>query len=436
MTQPRDHLLARNCPNCGASIEWGAPGAHLTCRYCGHAFDVPAAAPVAPPPQQRVIVVNAPNLAASVAAGASIVRTVVLVVGILIALSAAGISTFVAKQAKSTLNLPIPGVVSALTASFLWDTVAGPPIPAAVGTGGVEGFVGRIRSRPGDELWIAVFEGAKLGQLWKAGPFGTYSEGYRSTYTSVVGRVVVVTDYRATVHVYDLATGKEARSLKLSDRAKSMCASPDGKARVFIELSDEKNILFDADQGTAAPTARPTWCPDNWATSDDCRGWLKRGPPLPACRGPEVAPKVSGFQTANVVEDGDLAVALGKKHPGTAVPVAVGFDPRNKAVRWEQPVGSGDQASVAESSTISIMDALSDGRFVAPYEMTTPKGWHVTAFDARSGQRIWDQPLQPLIGVDHPEGFSLSPTRLYVMRTSSVEIYDARTGKFVGAVGM
>jgi hypothetical protein len=90
---------------------------------------------------------------------------------------------------------------------------------------------------------------------------------------------------------------------------------------------------------------------------------------------------------------------------------------------------------VAESSTISIMDALSNGRFVAPYELT-PKGWHVTAFDARSGQRLWDAPLQPLIGVDHPEGFSLSPTRLYVMRTSSVEIYDAKTGSFVGNLGM
>jgi hypothetical protein len=439
MSQPRDLLVARNCPNCGASIDWGPPGARIVCRYCGHSFDVPAAPPPSQPfPQQRVVVV-APTI--DFKAGAAIVRMVVGIVGVVVALSFAGVIALVTRHSKSTLSGQIPGMgnmgaaLSSLTSSFLWDTVGGPPIPAAVGAAGVEGFVGRIRSRPGDELWIVAFEGAKLGQVWKAGPFGTYSEGYRSTYMAVVGHDVVVTDYRANVHVYDLASGKEARPLRLSDRAKSMCGSPDGKARVFIELSDEKNVVFDADQGTATPASRPAWCPDTWAASDDCRGWLKRGPPMPTCHGSEIAPKVNAFQAANVVEDGELAVALGKKHPGTAVPMAVGFDPRTKAVRWEQPVASGDQASVAESSTISIMDALSNGRFVAPYELT-PKGWHFTAFDARSGQRLWDQPLQPLIGVDHPEGFSLSPTRLYVMRTSSVEIYDAKTGSFIGNLGM
>jgi len=435
MSQPHDFLVARNCPNCGASIEGGPPGSHIVCRYCGHGFDVPAAAA---PPQQRVVVIQAPaNVAASVAASARLARTIVMIVFVGIALTFGGIMTFVAKQTKSALTgkVAIPGIVSALASSFLWDTVAGPPIPAAVGKPGVEGFVGRIRARPGDDLWIAGFEGAKLGQVWKAGPFGTYSQGYQSTHMAVVGRDVVVTDYRANVHVYDVATGKEARTLRLSDRAKGICASPDGKARVWIELSDTNHVLFDADQGTATPAPRPAWCPDTWANSNDCRGWLKRGPPVPGCRGPDVGPKVNGFQAENVVEEADLAVALGKKHPGTAVPMAVGFDPKTKAVRWEQPVASGDQASVAESSTISIMDALSDGRFVTPYELTS-KGWHMSVFDARSGQRLWDQPLQPIIGVDHPEGLSLSATRLYVMRTTSVEVYDARNGTLVGTLGM
>ena len=73
------------------------------------------------------------------------------------------------------------------------------------------------------------------------------------------------------------------------------------------------------------------------------------------------------------------------------------------------------------------MDALAGGRFVVPYELTS-KGWHFTAFDARSGQRLWDVPLHSGIGLDEPGGFSLSATRVYVMRTSSVEVYDARTG--------
>ncbi len=141
-----------------------------------------------------------------------------------------------------------------------------------------------------------------------------------------------------------------------------------------------------------------------------------------------------GFEAENVVEEGDVAVALGKKHPGTGLPIAVGFDPRTKTVRWQQSLASGDQAGVSESSTTSIMDALAGGRFVAPYELTS-KGWHFTALDARSGQRVWDIPLRSQIGVDEPEGFALSAARVYVMRTSSLEVYDARDGALVGTVG-
>lgn len=445
MSGGRD-LLAHSCTNCGASIQLTEPaaaGAPITCRYCGQTFE---ALPPPPPPQQRVIVV-APNLpqAAAVAAATAAARSVgalirSIVIGVMFLV--AGVGVFVAKMATSThagatiSGVSVPGLDLKLPtlSSFMWDTVSGPPIPAAVGGGGVEGFVGRVRQRGDDQLWIAAFEGAKLGEVWKVGPFGTYSQGYQSTFTGVVGNHVVVTDYKASVHIYDLATGREAHSLKLSDRAKAMCTAPDGKAHVWIEAADKHDVLVDVEAGTSAPAARPAWCPDLWASSDDCRGWLKRGAPRPACRGIDAAPKVNGFQSVNVVEQGDLAVALGKKHPGTAVPMAVGFDPHAKTVRWEQALPSGDQTSAAESSTISVMDDLEGGRFVAPYELT-PKGWHFTAFDARSGQRLWDTALQPIIGVDHPEGFSLSTERLYVMRTSSVEVYDAKTGSLVGVVG-
>ncbi len=317
--------------------------------------------------------------------------------------------------------------------SFMWDAVAGPPLPAPVGAGTVEGFVGRIRMRGDDTLWIAAFEGSKLGQVWKIGPLGTYSEGYQSTFVSVVGREVVVTDFRTNVHVYDLSSGHELRSIKLTDRAKSMCPAVDGKPLVWIEVADEKNVLVDVDAGrVTAAASRPTWCPDGRALSNDCRGWLRRGPQRIECRGPELAPKVSGVEATNVVEEGDVAVALGRKHPGTAVPLAVGFDPKTKTVHWQKPAASGDPASVAEAST--TMDALADGRFVTPYQLTS-RGWHLTALDARSGQRLWDVPLQPLIGADEPQGFTLSGSRVYVLRSASVEVYDAKSGTLVDVVG-
>jgi hypothetical protein len=439
-------LQALNCTNCGASFSPAEVAAHagpMTCRYCGQAFEPPLsalavqAAPTPPPAPQRVVVIAPGAAGPAVRRGGAVAGSIFSVVAFVFIVGVGAFVSIMKSTAKiTTSDLSVPGVnikLPTIPSSFMWDTVGGPPMPAAVG-GAIEGFVGRIRERGGDELWMAAFEGSKLAQVWKVGPFGSYTQGYQSTFAGIAGRHVVVTDYKANVHVYDLATGKETHTLKLSDRASAMCIAPDGKPHAWIGVSDKRDVLVDAEAGTSSPAARPAWCPDLWAASDDCRGWLKRGAARHTCRGPDMAPKVSGFQPANVVEQGDLAVALGKKHPGTAVPMAVGFDPHSKTVRWEQALPSGDQSNAAESSTISIMDDLEGGRFVAPYEITS-KGWHFTAFDARSGQRLWDTALQPLIGVDNPEGFSLSADRVYVMRTSSLEVYDAKTGALVGTVG-
>jgi hypothetical protein len=412
----------------------------VVCRYCGQAFQT--AQP--PPPPPRIIVIgpgtprptDSPTRSVASGVGRSLLSGAIslLVVG------AIGYAQFRARTHGATAapSLPsfpsLPAGLTAAISTFMWDSVAGPPIPAPIGSGEVEGFVGRVRTHGDDSLWIAGFEGTKLSEVWKAGPFGTYSQGYRSTYAAVVGRDLVVTDYRAMVHVYDVATGRESRTIKLTDRAKGLCASPDGKPHVWLEMSDEKNVLVDADAGTATAAARPAWCPQTWGASHDCRGWLTRGAPKPGCRGAESAPKVAGFQAANVMEDGDLAVALGEKHPGTALPTVVGFDPKTKAVRWQASVGSGDPAALAESTTTSLMDSLAGGRFVTPYEITS-KGWRFTAFDARTGQRLWDVPLQPASGSGDSEGFSLSAARVYVMRSSTLEVYDAKTGAFVGTVG-
>jgi outer membrane protein assembly factor BamB len=434
MSGGRD-LLAHLCTNCGAGIEVPGPGARVACKYCGQTFEAPAA-PEPPPPPERVIVI-APDLP-RVAARATGVISSIFSIGIVVLVVGAGAIVSHLKSGAHTVvaGVSVPGLDLKLPSlsPVMWDTVAGPPIPAAVGGGSVEGFVGRLRQRGEDQLWVAAFEGARLGQVWKVGPFGTYMQGYTSTLTGVAGHRVVVTDYKASVHVYDLATGHETHTLKLSDRAKAMCAAPDGKPSFWVEVADKRDVLVDAEAGTAVAAARPAWCPDLGAAGDDCRGWLNRGTPRPACRGAAAAPKINGFQALNVVEQGDLAVALGKKHPGTGVPMAVGFDPRSKSVRWEQPLPSGDQDNAAESSSIAVMDDLVGGRFVAPYALTL-KGWHFTAFDARSGQRLWDTPLQPHIGVDHPEGFGLSADRLYVLRSSSLEVYDAKTGALVGTVG-
>ena len=437
-TMSGPELIARNCPNCGARIDVQPSGGRVACRYCGTSFEIPAAPAPPPPAEMPRIVVIAPGGSrgrVQVPLQVSLARRVagafsVLVLGAVVIAIRFGLVT----QTATSPTLHLPSIPVPTLSPFMWDTVGGPPTPIAVTTAAAETFLGRVRMRGDDTLWIAAFDGSKLGVSWKVGPFGSYSEGYQSTFASVVGRSVVVTDYRAIAHVYDLASGRELRSVHLTDRAKAVCASSDGRPHVWIEQKDEKNVLVDVDQGSATVAPRPAWCPPTTSESGDCRGWLERGAPRPGCKGPMAAPKVNGFEAINVIEQEDSAVAFGKRHPGTALPIAVGFDPKSKAVHWQQPVASGDQASAAETSSTSAMDAMAAGRFVTTYEMTS-KGWHLTAFDVKSGQRLWDVALRPIMGIDQPQGFSLSNARVYVMRTSSLEVYDAKTGAYVGTVG-
>ena len=394
----------------------------VLCQYCGQTFDV------------------AQSANGGRGRGGKSTQGAVLGVTVGLAILGAAVSLVVVSKTGSkggaTGELSIPGVTSpgSATHGVMWDTVGGPPIPTRIGAG--EAFVGRLRAQGSDLLSIAAFDATKIHLLWQTPALGTYSDGYPSTFMAIAGHDVVVTDYRATVHVYDLATGKELRTMKLSDRAKDLCAAPDGTAKVFIGVTDKNDVLVDAEAGTVTPAPRPAWCPGSvFGMNNDCRGWLSRGAPRPSCKGGEISPKVSGFGAKNTMVSGDVGVALGIKEPGTAVPVAVGFDPATKAVRWQQAVASGDQADVETNTTISLMDDLVGGRFVTPYSRTS-KGWFLTAFDAKTGQRLWDVPLQPMIGVSYPEGFSLSETRVYVMRTSSLEVYDAATGKLVGVVGL
>ena len=260
MSQGRD-LLSRNCPNCGANLGEAPPGQAIVCRYCGHSFQTPAD----PNPPPRIIVDRSgPTATRAANRPRAKSRRPVADERLLLALRAgAG-------------RRPCRSFAGGRRRSRTSPRRSSPPprSPLSCGTRSRDrrfrrrsaaeasrASSGGSASRGDDTLWIAAFEGAKLGQVWKAGPLGTYSQAYQSTFTSVVGRSVVVTDYRANLHVYDLGTGRETRTVKLTDRAKGMCAAPSGKARVWIEMSDEKNVLFDVDAGTLGALGAPRGCP-------------------------------------------------------------------------------------------------------------------------------------------------------------------------------
>jgi hypothetical protein len=133
-----------------------------------------------------------------------------------------------------------------------------------------------------------------------------------------------------------------------------------------------------------------------------------------------------------VYVEGENGVVAGAKSPGTPVPTAVGFDPKTRKVRWKKPVVACDPMSVNGSSFSK--DALAAGRYVATYREGT-ETWHAAAFDAGSGDPLWDVTLRGIFAVDRINGVAASEAFVYIVRMSSIEVRGARDGKLVGVVG-
>ncbi|MGB1277081.1 MAG: hypothetical protein ACPG77_15155, partial [Nannocystaceae bacterium] len=91
-----------------------------------------------------------------------------------------------------------------------------------------------------------------------------------------------------------------------------------------------------------------------------------------------------------------------------------------------------DRSSVREDSNKA--EGLAAGRFISIYG-SGQDFWHLTALDAKTGARLWDTKLRPLFSVDQVDKVTVTATHVFVNRTSSLEVFDASSGKLLGTVG-
>jgi hypothetical protein len=191
--------MTDKCDNCGADLKSepvpsALGGFDVRCGFCGHRHHVHAETERDEPP--------APHPATP--ARSPVARR-----------SRAVWLLFPAILGGTVLMLFI--VHRVVDGSVYWDDVGGTTALATIG--GREVVIGRTRDPGGDDkLFIDAFDSTTLAQLWEAGPYGTYTEGYRYTHWEVSGSHVVVTDFHANAHILDLATGKEQHVVTLSDK--------------------------------------------------------------------------------------------------------------------------------------------------------------------------------------------------------------------------
>lgn len=416
-------IVSLDCPNCGAKLPPREDTGRTRCDYCGATFETAKTVAHHRPLTDHAHVAGIRRVVA-IGLGVAFAVLGVVVAGALALVPGGAVGPRV--DPVELGQVAVPGLVRS-EASFGWDDNGGPP--AVVTIDGKEHVLGRIRDRTGggDQLHIAAFAADTGAERYRVGPLGSYSDGYRATHFAVVGGRLVVTDFRGTLKIHDLASGAAQKEVALTDRADALCLTQEsGEApRLHLKQVDEREFLVDASAGALKDAKLPKDCDDlDFGRDGDPRA--RRQDRL------RRAPKVDGFEAEAVHLAGDLAVARGVKSPGTAYPMAVGFDPKTHAVRWKSPVAAVDLASVRERD--NAQDALVAGRYVATYG-EGQEFWHLTAFDAETGARLWDHKLRSVFAVDWLQGLAVTDKNIYLVRMSSLEVHDAATGALKATIG-
>jgi outer membrane protein assembly factor BamB len=425
------------CPNCSANLDLsGRKGGVVTCGYCDHQIQLAAlgqgssakkGVPVALPTvavAALVLVGIGAGLAFSLQRGPSQSmpgpQEAPPALAPETALSEKTQPETMPSEPEDTAAEASPG---APAEEANWDEVGGPPQIANIQ--GDEHVVGRVRVRPGDHLRVVVIRSRDLQQRWATPDLGTYGDAYRGVHFQVGDGLLALTDGKNHLRIFELESGKEIHSLPLSDRAQQLCASKDGKT-VWVQSLDKRHVRFDLQaQKSRRAQKWPSHCPESKVRD--------RKKPKEGVRSNRF-PRIPDFKAKHLLVEGDDAVVFGTKAPGTAIPIAAGFSQKDKKLRWQQSVIQ-VPATAYRGTFFGLKAGLSGGRFATFYGAGSDDEWHTVALDAKTGDVLWDTKLKPIFAVDIVAGITVTPEFVYLVRTSSLDILDAKTGAYVGTVG-
>jgi hypothetical protein len=300
---------------------------------------------------------------------------------------------------------------------------------------GVLDFVG-LCTDPGGEgpLYVGAFDGRTFKLLWRSASIGDHGNAYLVQVGVAAGRVAAA-DGLGVLHVLEAASGKEAAKVQLSDRAETICAPREDPRRLWIALKDKTEAFVDPGAPhKLVPGARPASCPPAVVPAASSIVCTVLPPDVAAsraeCTGPYAAPSIPGFVGMQVAVDGHDGVVAGMKSPGSAVPMIAGFTPgaagQPPKLRWQRGVAPGSPLAAKEAPLSE--PSLSAGRVVVTYEDL--QGEHrLEAIDAATGKTMWDVPTESLLRL------RITPTRVYVLRWTRLDVRDAATGALLGGVG-
>ncbi len=425
---------ALECPRCGASLKPSPGAATITCSYCGTSVEIEGAARTPAPPPAGPPRTNLERHDARTASdvyrdhhprrgrrGRTVAAVAVAVLGALLA--------WFVLTAPRVDGSRVAGSLTRL--SYLFSNVqadsAGVPVIGR-SRGGRQVLVVRSRestSTSGRPVVLMAYSVDGLSTLWTTAPLGSDSRPVKLA--AAAGRVVA-SDAKGRLHVYDLGTGRVLNTLFLPDLVKALCAPRADRPAVWALTADGAGHQVDLHTFKATDAPRPAACAEPcptapaWDQGDD------------RCSHLSLVPKDLPVDVSRVVPTPQAIVVLGDRKQGTAVPVAYGLDPTTQAVVWHRTLPGGDPFAAQANQPLSLA-AVGDGAVytVVPMKTGAPR---LVALDPATGRLRWKRGLP---GTDRHEldfaHLAVAGHRLYVARIPRLDVFDARSGAHLGAVG-
>jgi hypothetical protein len=425
-------LCAFQCQYCGAQGHLRLPGS-------GDARPVHPLAPPEAPPQRS----------------SAALAVVALIVGLLLFLGVGFAVYLVAEQASPDAGQARPArphsAASAVVAAappdperLVWAGYEQPFLYDVTNSGNAD-VIGLVRlfNEEGYPAYLAAFEATTGSPLWRAGPLGT-SEQMGNMRIALVGHTLLVADALGQLRAFAPRDGGTLWAVPLGERVKSICAGPEGA--VELVTADERIVQVALATGALTPRGalpKNHECGRLWTTTPGMtpglyvhRDLYWTGPRLPRIEGMDVSGAVRD-------EENGVAFALGKRSPGTGVPMVARFTPgpvrrRQKrsprpAVAWQTVVPAGDILTVAEGVPETGFTAA--GRLFVAYEMARrEEGARLVALNTEDGARLWDVAL-PNPSTHSVRSIVADHEHVFVGYGPGLHIFRATDGAHVASIG-
>ena len=395
---------AIKCQNCGANLAVADDALRVTCSYCNAVNELgsQAAQPRAPTAVQPRPLPTSSSKSPPLAVGC----------GLLVACAGGAFALYAVIEQMSYVQ---------------WAGTTGPLLVDTDGNGTTE-VVGLIRFMEGTEDItvtgaVAAYDADSLDQIWATRFEGTESS---SLILAAAGGRLWVADGLGHLRALDPKTGAITADISTGEPVERFCG--DGSGGLEVWRKDRTRHRVDLQTGALSLVGDLDW-------QTPCLGGIWGSVPgqTPSTAWDDhtsdiAIPDVS-VSGRLVTPDGDLLAA--ERSRGTRTGLVIARDSAGN-VRWTAVVPGGQPLLAEEGAPDAV--GWGKGRAYASWsvkEGETPQ--RIAAFDAGTGQRLWDAELQDDAG--DPEAIVTDGERVYVSHWTWLEVFRADNGEKIGSIG-